>query len=94
MDPDPVLPDERDTAAPFERGTDPQVRRMRDQEAFEFAPDCELLTNGHGVILGANLGQQKSKSFVSRAPVGVVRQRSRCCRLTLQKGGGCSCAVE
>lgn len=47
-------PDTNAVPEPNDRGADPQVRRTRYQEAFEFAPDCQLVTDRRGVILEAN----------------------------------------
>lgn len=53
MDPH-TTPATDDTAEPNGNGTDPRARRMRYQEAFEHAPDCHVVTDGRGLIVGAN----------------------------------------
>ncbi|WP_162667663.1 PAS domain-containing sensor histidine kinase [Gemmata massiliana] len=43
-----------ETAGPDEPAPGSLDRRVRYQEAFEFAPDCQLVTNPVGIILEAN----------------------------------------
>src|SRR5262245_66203204 len=51
------------------------VRQLRDQEAFEFAPDCQLITDRQGIIIEANhaatvlLGSRKE--FLINKPLGL-----------------------
>ncbi len=51
------------------------IRRLRYQEAFEFAPDCQLVTDRHGILVEANhaatvlLGSRKE--FLINKPLGL-----------------------
>jgi PAS domain S-box-containing protein len=50
-------------------------RRVQYQEAFEFAPDCQVVTDGHGLILEANHAAavllRCPKQFLAGKPLGL-----------------------
>jgi PAS domain S-box-containing protein len=50
-------------------------RRLQYQGAFEFAPDCQVLTDGHGLILEANHAAATllrcPKQFLAGKPLGL-----------------------
>jgi PAS domain S-box-containing protein len=49
--------------------------RLQYQEAFEFAPDCQVVTDGHGLILEANHAAASllkcPKQFLAGKPLGL-----------------------
>jgi PAS domain S-box-containing protein len=50
-------------------------RRLRYQEAFEFSPECQVVTDGHGLILEANHAAAAllrwPKQFLAGKPLGL-----------------------
>lgn len=102
MDPEGANPAADDalttgTLVPGERGTGPDAHRLRYQEAFEFAPDCQLTTDGHGVILEANHAAAAllrcPKEFLVGKPLGLFaaegyRSRFYNCLARLAGGAG------
>src|SRR5437763_4216988 len=68
-----VMPDTPTTLHPGPE--EPHVRRMRLQEEFEFAPDCQLVTDGHGLIREANYAAvgllRCPKEFLTGKPLGL-----------------------
>jgi PAS domain S-box-containing protein len=80
MDPDKAVEDggaspPGSLPAPGARAPEPDSFRLRYQEAFEFAPDCQLVTDGHGLILKANhaatLLLRCPKEFLGGKPLGL-----------------------
>src|SRR4051812_34363647 len=62
--------------APFGEAAEAGVYRLRYQELFDFAPDCQLVTDRHGVILEANHAAaalfRSPKEFLIGKPLGLL----------------------
>jgi len=85
------------TPTPDERPEEPHVGRMRAQEEFEFAPDGQVVTDGHGLIQNANHAAAAllrcPKEFLAGKPLGLFvteghRPRFYECLSRLWRGTG------
>src|SRR4051794_14818046 len=82
--------------APFGEAAEAGVYRLRYQELFEFAPDFQLVTDRHGVILEADHAAaalfRSPKEFLIGKPLGLLageglRNRFYECLLRLMQDG-------